>query len=101
MIDYKEGDDITCVETHIDNICKEDNVYVALKLSTLCDCGPLVDIGAKSVTNRPFVQCATCNKLYTNTGIHWLRANRFRGLDTLVNIDSLTEIIKETEPFTV
>lgn len=107
-IDYTIGDEIVCIESHKLGIVKEGQVFICKGLQEDCckKCGGyIVDVGFKGkslVECKYFIQCPNCNSFYSpilNDGKWWLRATRFRKLDTLVDTSELTEVLENNKPF--
>lgn len=95
QIDYTIGDDIVCVKTHSQGIVKEGEVYKCLGLTIAsCSCKKyLVDIGETSTNGCTLYR--PCKEISTTDGIIWINATMFRKLDTLINIDEITELLEE------
>jgi hypothetical protein len=98
-VDYTIGDDIVCVKTHSRGVVKENELYVARALKTQSCCSRVVvDVGV-GVKDNVDCDICDCGSITRNIdSVWWLDAHRFKKLDSLVNIEELTEVLSETVP---
>ena len=90
-IDYTINDEIVKIETT--PLSKEGEVFIAKALVYGCPHYPiLVDIG-KTLDKEFYCKCDKCFKLFSKT-ILYGNAKLYKKLDTLVNIDELTDVLK-------
>ena len=90
------GQDVVCIKTHSQRIVVKDEVYPCNGLSKKCDCGVAIDVGIiVPVPIGELYKCADCRKTIRSDGKWWMDIKLFVTLDSLVNIDELTEVLTE------
>lgn len=89
------GQDVVCVKTHSRSIVKEGEVYTIKSLRSCCSCVPvMIDVGK---TKQEYVTngCGKCCYILPPSTTLWLGAALFKPLDSLTNIEELTEILEQ------
>ena len=105
-MEFHIGMDVVCIETHPNGIVKDGEVYTikGLRIHPYPKCNEQeIDIGRKADNKvGDIVQCHKGHGItYAHSGIWWLRATRFKPLDTLVDISELTEVLENSAPFEI
>lgn len=94
MKNFYVGQDIVAIRNHSNGMFKEGDVFHIKGLKQgCCERGKLkIDIGHYLEDTHTF--CTHC-KRKNNPGIQWYNSDSFKPLDSLVNIDELTEVLNE------
>jgi len=104
---YEIGQELVCVEAHVEANVKEGEVYILKGIMVDC-CGDLVvNIGISDTKINPLLKigwhshCQLCKKHQIYDGIWWMLASRFRPLDDLYNteIEELMNEVNQKQPF--
>ena len=90
------GQDIVALKDHSQGAYKKDDVFTVKGLmESFCNCGGvLVDIGLTK--KKYFMRCKKCMyRVENNTNSKWFMANNFAPLDSLTNIEELTQVLEQ------
>ena len=91
MENFYIGQDVVAICNHPQGHFKDGDVFTTKGLKQGCCSGILLDIGKKS---RNWNMCPSCH-YEDEDQISWFSSFRFKPLDSLVNIDELTEVLNE------
>jgi len=94
MENFYIGQDVVAICNHPQGHFKEGDIFTIKGLKQgCCNMAPLlIDVGA--FNNVGISYCTDCNKT-EKTNIIWYCSSSFKPLDSLVNIDELTEVLNE------
>lgn len=96
MNNFHIGQDIVAIVDHSQGCFKKDDVFIALDVSISRCCNePLVDIGIREDGEAVlYITNCTCGKdTVSNSHVSWFFSHCFAPLDSLVNIEELSEIL--------
>ena len=96
MENFYIGQDIVAIVDHSQGCFKKDDIFSALDVDfTKCCNKPLVDIGIKEIPALMYQGGCDCGAIeFTRSPVIWFYSKCFVPLDSLVNIEELTEILE-------
>jgi len=104
-MNFHINQEVVCIETHENKVVVEGNVYTILGLKqnqcSLCGDYVIVDVGVKSLYEHgQLLHCSAHNNIkYRSDGIWWLKATRFKPLDSIEGVSEILEIAEHAQPF--